>query len=275
MKLIRRPISLCLVIMIDWFQAKEFLGYQLRSTGIHSAHSPFLFDFMQNVLHDSRTFYCYEEVEKLREELLLSEEKISVNDLGAGSKVSQLRNRSIASIARHASTPAKFAQLLFRIGAHYECKSVLELGTSLGLTTLYLSCVSKGAQVITIEGDESLAAYAATHFQSLQKSNIALIQGAFENELSSALKQLGKVDLVYIDGNHRMEATLNYLQQILPFTHEKSILVFGDIHWSKEMKRAWKEITSSQLITATIDLFFIGIVFFRKEISKQDFVIRW
>jgi predicted O-methyltransferase YrrM len=261
--------------MIDWFQAKEFLKYQLQSTGIHSAHSPFLFDFIQNVLHDKRTFYCYEKVERLREKLLLSEEGILVNDLGAGSKVSQSPKRTIRSIAIDAATPAKFAQLLFRIGTHYGCKSVLELGTSFGLTTLYLSCVSEDARVITIEGDESVAAYAAKHFQSLQKSRINLIQGAFENELPSALKQLGKVDLAYIDGNHRRDSTLNYFRQILPFTHEKSILVFGDIHWSKEMKRAWKEITSSQLITATVDLFYVGIIFFRKELSKQDFVIRW
>ena len=261
--------------MINWFQAKEFLNYQLKSTGIHSAHSPFLFDFMQNVLHDKRTFYCYEEAEKLRGKLLLSTEKINVNDLGAGSKVSHSSNRSVRSIVANASTPAKFAQLLFRIGAHYESRSVLELGTSLGLTTLYLSSINKEATVITIEGDESVAAYAAKHFQSLQRKNITLLTGVFERELPLALNHLGKVDMAYIDGNHKLNATIDYFMQILPFTHEKSILVFGDIHWSREMKSAWKKIISSPLITATIDLFYIGIVFFRKEISKQDFVIRW
>ena len=266
---------LCLIGMSNGFVFKEYLSYLVKSKGVHSIHSPFVFDFIQNVLHDTRTFYCYSEVEKLREKLLLLQERIQMNDLGAGSRTSNSPTRSIRSIAEHASTPAKYAQLLFRLGVHYECKNILELGTSLGLTTLYLSSTSKDCRVITIEGDEQIASKAQKHFDSLKRTNITLLNGSFEIELSKALEKSGKIDLVYIDGNHRRESTVNYFKQILSFTHEKSILIFGDIHWSKGMREAWKEIISLQSVTATIDLFYLGIVFFRKELSKQDFMIRW
>ncbi|MBX7139913.1 MAG: class I SAM-dependent methyltransferase [Chitinophagales bacterium] len=258
----------------NWFQAKEFLRYIVRAQSIRSIHSPFVFDFVQQVLHDPRTFYCYDEIEKLREQLLLVEDLIRITDHGAGSAVITSPARSIRSMARHAATPAKFAQMLFRLGVHYECKNILELGTSLGLTTLYLSSISQDAQVVTIEGDPQLAALAAKHFELLNRKNISLLTGTFESQLQTAAEKLERIDLAYIDGNHRKEATLNYFHHLLPFIHEKSVLVVGDIHWSKEMDEAWKEITSSPGTTATIDLFYLGLVFFRKELSKQQFVIR-
>jgi predicted O-methyltransferase YrrM len=158
---------------------------------------------------------------------------------------------------------------------HYECKSILELGTSLGLTSLYLSAISKDARVLTVEGDEQLASLAEKHFQSLRRKNITLFQGSFEKKLPLALNQSRQIDLAYFDGNHRYDATMNYFKLLLPNVHEKSIVVIGDIHWSIEMKKAWKEIISSSLTTLSIDLFYFGIVFFRKELSKQNFKIRW
>jgi len=42
------------------------------------------------------------------------------------------------------------------------------------------------------------------------------------------------------------------------------------------MEQAWETIKSNEAVRCTIDLFFIGIVFFKKEIKeKQHFVIRF
>jgi len=261
--------------VINWFQGKELIRYLVTAQSIRSVHSPFVFDFAKYVLRDERKFYCYEEAEKLREAFLVSEEFVEVDDRGAGSKFSAAHRRSLKSIAQRTATPAKYAQLLFRMGVHYGSRNILEMGTSLGLTTLYLSSISRDARVITIEGDEKIADVASMNFESLSKKNISLLRGSFEEMLPTALKQLEKADLIYLDGNHRREATLNYFQQSLPCIHEKSIVIIGDIHWSKEMKEAWEEIISNPAATATIDLFYLGIIFFKKELSKQDFVIRW
>lgn len=261
--------------MATWFNAKEFFKYLVKAKGIYSVHSPFVFDFMRNVLHDNRTFYCYEEIETLRRTLLQSNEEIDVNDFGAGSHVATYPGRKIKMIAKSSATPPKYAQLLFRIGNYFECRNIVELGTSLGLTSLYLSSVSKEARVVTLEGDAHLASLAEKNFQLLRRQNITILQGSFEKNLEEALKQMEKTDLAYIDGNHRREATIKYFNAFLPFTHEKSVVIIGDIHWSPEMKEAWQEIISNPRATVTLDLFFFGIVFFRKELSKQHFVLRW
>ncbi|MCY7409788.1 MAG: class I SAM-dependent methyltransferase [Chitinophagales bacterium] len=257
------------------FKAKEYLKYLLKAEGAANIHSPFVFDFVKQVLHDNRNFYCYHNIEELRNALSESKEIIEVKDWGAGSQVSSADRRRIRSIVKHAATKPAFAQLLFRMGVHYESKKILELGTSLGITTLYLSSISKEAKVISIEGDATLAAAAKNVFDSMEQKNITLLQGSFEEHIHPALKILQQVDFVYVDGNHRKEATLNYFKTILEFTHEKSILVFGDIYWSEEMKLAWKEIKAHPQVTISIDLFFMGIIFFRKELSKQDFIIRY
>jgi len=261
--------------MATLFHVKEFFRYLLKSKGIYSIHSPFVFDFVRNVLHDNRTFYCYEEIEMLRSTLLQSNDVIEVIDLGAGSHGATSPVRKIKTIAKNSATPPKYAQLLFRIGNYFECRRIIELGTSLGLTSLYLSFVSKEAKVNTLEGDAQLASLAEKNFQSLGRQNITLFRGSFEKNLEEALRPLGKTDLAYLDGNHRRETTIKYFDTLLPFTDEKSIVIIGDIHWSPEMKEAWEDIISKPRVITTLDLFFFGIIFFRKELSKQHFILRW
>ena len=121
-------------------------------------------------------------------------------------------------VAKNSATSPKYAQLLFRMGNYFESRRIIELGTSLGLTSLYLSSVSKEAKVITLEGDVHLASLAERNFQSLGRNNITLLRGSFEENLEGALKRLEKLDLAYLDGNHRREATIKYFNMLLPFT---------------------------------------------------------
>ena len=131
------------------------------------------------------------------------------------------------------------------------------------------------AQVVTMEGDENLAALAEQNFKLLSRKNITLVKGPFDIRLPEALSMLQTIDMVYIDGNHRKDPIINYFRRILPFTHEHSIIIIDDIHWSHEMQEAWNEIIQIPEVTVTIDLFQMGIIFFRKELSKQHFVLRW
>ncbi|HNR16193.1 MAG TPA: SAM-dependent methyltransferase, partial [Chitinophagaceae bacterium] len=84
------------------------------------------------------------------------------------------------------------------------------------------------------------------------------------------------IDFAFIDGNHRQEPTERYFNQLLPKMHHESILVFDDIHWSSEMEQVWKTIKDHPSVRCTVDLFFIGVVFFRDEFrEKQHFSIRF
>jgi predicted O-methyltransferase YrrM len=261
--------------MTKWFRAKEYFSYLTAARGIHSIHSPFLFQFMREVMHDHRIFYCYEEIENLRNKLLQSDEELELTDHGAGSHVINSARRKIRSIAKYSATPKKYAQLLFRMAAYFGSKNILECGTSLGLTTLYLTATGNHLKVVTIEGDPVLAQLAKKHFELRGKNNIVLLQGDFKDQLPEALRQLQLVDLVYLDGNHREKETGSYFDIILPFTGNDSVIVIGDIHWSPGMKAAWNKIILLPEVTLSLDLFFLGIIFLRKELSKQHFTLRF
>lgn len=242
----------------------------------HGMHSPFVFEFITKVLNDGTVFPEYERVETLRGQLLNDHRVIEVEDFGAGSSVTKKDKRSISSIAKNSAKPKKFGQLLFRMEKYYQPETILELGTSLGITTSYLSLAKPDARLITMEGSKEITDVAKRNFRNLEIRNIEIAEGNFDNILSSVVHGLSTVDLAFIDGNHRQEPTERYFKELLAKTNNDSILVFDDIHWSTEMEAAWETIKKNTAITCSIDLFFIGIVFFRKEFKeKQDFAIRF
>jgi predicted O-methyltransferase YrrM len=256
----------------------KFISYKLHASNAkgHGVHSPFVYDFIRKVLLDKRNFYAYEAIELCRNEMLKDQRVLLVEDFGAGSRVRKTNQRSISEIAHSSLKPKKFSQLIFRIVNYYSPEMILELGTSLGITTSYLATANSNAHVTTMEGSNEIAIIAKSNFDKMQLKNVSIIVGNFDDTLPAFLETENTFDLVFIDGNHRQEPTLRYFNQFLPKIHENSILIFDDIHWSGEMEAAWKEIQQHPQVMVTIDLFFIGIVFFRRENKvKQHFSINF
>lgn len=258
--------------------AAKYIAYWISSSNGkgHGTHSPFIFEFITKVSNDKTVYPEYDKVEPLRKQLLNDNTLLNVEDFGAGSTVSKTNQRTVASIAKNAAKSKKLGQLLFRIVKYYQPKTILELGTSLGITTSYLSLANPEAQVITMEGSKEIADTANQNFRNLDLQNIELVTGNFDNTLSSIISQLSSIDLVFIDGNHRKEPTKRYFHQLLTKANNDSIFIFDDIHWSAEMEAAWETIKAHESVRCSIDLFFIGIVSFRKEFKvKQHFTIRF
>ncbi|RZK22361.1 MAG: class I SAM-dependent methyltransferase [Hymenobacter sp.] len=184
--------------------------------------------------------------------------------------------RRVSTIARYAAKPPRLAQLLFRLVNHFQPATILELGTSLGLTTAYLAAATTRSQVITFEGCPNTAAVAHETFEKLGLQNVRLVEGNLDQTLPATLAALPKpVDFVFFDGNHRYEPTLRYFEQCLDKAHEDSVFVVDDIHWSAEMAQAWETIKAHPAVTVTVDLFYVGLVFFRKTQPKQNFWLRY
>ena len=258
--------------------AKKYLTYYFTAYNGkgHGMHSPFIFDFIIHVLNDKKKYPEWQQVESLRKQLLTDPTIIEVEDFGAGSSIDKTNRRSIASIARNAAKPAKYGQLLHRMVRYYQPATIVELGTSLGITTSYLSLAKPDAKLITMEGASAIAETARQNFKTLKLQNVFLKEGNFDQTLPTVISGLSPVSFVFIDGNHRQEPTERYFLQFLPALHNDSIVVFDDIHWSKEMENAWQTIRENPAVRCSIDLFFIGIVFFRKDIKiKQHFMIRF
>ncbi len=256
--------------------AQKYVRYYLTASNGkgHGIHSPFVFDFVRRVLNDATPYPEYASIERLRRQLEKDRALLQIEDMGAGSAVNATRQRSIGELAKHAAKPAKLGQLLFRITRYYQAGAILELGTSLGLSTAYLAAGK--AEVFTIEGAPAVAAVAERNFRSLGAENIDLTVGNFDDVLEATLDRAGIVDLAFVDGNHRLEPTLRYFNSLMQRSSASSVLIFDDIHWSPEMEEAWESIKQDSRVYLTIDLFFIGLVFFRDEFKvKQDFIIRF
>ncbi|MCO5291146.1 MAG: class I SAM-dependent methyltransferase [Chitinophagaceae bacterium] len=258
--------------------ATKYFKYYIHAANSkgHGTHSPFVFEFITKILNDFNAYDVYQKVEPLRKQLKKDNRELTIQDFGAGSAATDSDKRSIASIVRNAAKSKKFAQLLYRIVKYYKFSNILELGTSLGLTTCYLSLANPEGKIITLEGADEVADIAGQNFRQLNLTNIELIKGNFDQTLETALQKMPSIDFAFIDGNHRKEPTERYFNQLLPHLHNDSILVFDDIHWSAEMESAWKNIVAHESVTCDIDLFYIGIVSFKKEFKeKQTFSVRF
>lgn len=243
-----------------WFTASNSKG--------HGTHSPFVYDFIRKVLIDKEQYPEYIQVKQLRNQLQNDNRIITVEDFGAGARTHTSQERKVSDICKSMAKPAKFGQLFFRMLKYYKSQYILELGTSLGITTSYLALANPNTNIITCEGNKSIATIASENFNQVSLQNITQILGNIDKTLQDTLNKIPQIDFVYIDGNHKKEPTLKYWQMLYSKAHNETLFIFDDIHWSKEMEDAWKTIQQSSFVTCTIDLFFIGIVYIQKEIKE-------
>ena len=236
----------------------------------YQVHSPFVFDFALNVLEDDRDYYVFQSMEHLRSIVKKNSTKIRITDYSAGSKAGNHIEKTIGSIAKNAASKSWQCQTLFRLVNFYKPKTMLELGTSLGISTIYQASASMDAQFITLEGDPQVAKLANFHLEELNIKNVELRIGMFKDTIHSALNDLGKLDYVFLDGNHRLVPTLEYFEACLKYAHNETVFVFDDIHWSNEMEEAWEKLKIHPRVTISIDLFYMGIVFIRKENKVKE-----
>ena len=255
-----------------WYQIKSYLNFLLKSTNQHGVHSPFVYDFVTKCLYDKKTYLQYKLLDGFRNNLLQNNSVIQVTDFGSGSRVFSSNKRAVSAIAKNAGVPIKRQQLLFRISNYFQPRNILELGTSLGLGTVAQSLGSSSANIITIEGCPNTAKVAKQQFEKYELQNVDLRVQNFDDFLNN--DDTSNYDLVYIDGNHNKEKTIQYFNTLLEKVHNDTLFIFDDIYWSKAMTEAWETICKNTKVTVSIDSFYWGFAFFRKEQKKEHFIIR-
>lgn len=253
----------------------DYLKHRLTAKSRHGTHSPFVYKLVDEVIYDFSPKAEYGVIEEQRKKLLHDDALITVTDLGAGSHLNKNRQKRVKEIAKNALKSPGLAQLIFRLARYSEANRIAELGTCLGITTAYLAKSRPEAEVVTMEGCPQTAATAAQNFRELGLERIELQVGNFDQLLPEFIEKQDHLDFVYIDGNHREDATLNYFKLCLPKVHENTLLIFDDIYWSEGMKRAWTEIKNHPDVTVTVDLFWIGLVYFKKGQAKEHFKIKY
>ena len=255
----------------------KYLKYKLTAShkGGHGIHSPFVFKLLTEIIENFGQYYSYQEIEDLRIELQNDKRKIEITDLGAGSKLLTARSRKISDIAKKSSIKKTFGEMLFRLVNYFQPKTILELGTSLGLSTCYLAKANSRSKIFTIEGCPETAKIAKENFQKMEIKNVTQFIGNFNELLPQIIEEQKNIDFVFFDGNHAKQPTIEYFNLCLKAVNNNTVFIFDDIHWSEGMEEAWKVIQNNEKVKVTIDLFFMGLVFFRKEMQKENYIINF
>jgi predicted O-methyltransferase YrrM len=255
----------------------SFLRYFFTATNAHGIHSPFIYELYTRVISVRKKYYALEELKNYRASLVKDNRELTLVDLGAGSfnKPASTQAVRVTDIYKRSCHSEKDTELLYRLVLHFQPQHILELGTCLGLSTLYLAKANKKANVYTLEGNPDYAAYAREAFIKYQPHNITLIEGNIHQTLKIAMDRIPSLDFAFLDAHHAYEPTIQFFKTCLTKINEHSVIILDDIHWSPEMERAWETIKAMDEVKQTIDLYQFGIVFFKPGQVKEHFVLRY
>ncbi len=256
--------------------ALRFIYYKLfaphrKGFGVHS---PFVFNLVCKVLA-GRDDAELKKLSVWRKKLSREQRIVSTRDTGAGSKSHKSKGRSVGQIVRKSSLRHKYGRVIYYLVNEFKPATIIELGTGIGISTAYLAIASRQSRVISIEADPEKLAFAGRFLEQIGADNVTLHKGLFNELLPGILADARHPVLVFVDGDHSYGKTMDYYAQIKKYINEESFIVFDDIRWSDDMEKAWDEIRRDPTVVISVDLFFMGIVFFRGGIPKQDFVINF
>tara|TARA_B100001057_G_scaffold220570_1_gene220951 strand:+ start:834 stop:1625 length:792 start_codon:yes stop_codon:yes gene_type:complete len=261
--------------MVEWHKFGlmnifvEYIKYRWNARTLHGIHSPFIFDFMEKAsklrpnVRDEMVIKNF--VFKQRR----NRKKLEIKDYGAKSKKLD-QYRSIDQIFKTSSSFGKNGILLFRICMHFKPQNILELGTSIGMGSLYMHLGNPKSRLISIEGCPETHSIAK---ENLKTYPIELINNTFKNAIQTFSEE--KFDLVFIDGHHNGKALLEYMDALMEYTHDNTIFVLDDIRWSHSMLDSWNKLSGAQTYHLSLDFFRMGVLVRRPQQVKENFILRF
>jgi predicted O-methyltransferase YrrM len=253
----------------------RFFSYYLRATNRHGLQAPFAYQLNEFVFKCDRKEVVQEPIELLRSKLKNDRRKISVVDFGAGFGGTIFKELSISYITKNSAKPPRYARMLFRLVKYLKPNTIVELGTSLGISALYQAAGNPSAKVYTLEGCPETARLAQENFNAFPNYNIELTVGAFENTLPFILEKVNEIDFLFVDGHHQLKPTLQYIEMCFPKLSKDAVVVVDDINWSEEMREAWQQLVADKRFTLSLDVFMMGILFVSRDLSKENFILRY
>lgn len=256
------------------YQLKQYLRFRKKSVNAHGLHSPFMYNLATKCFYDKKKYSDYNLLKNYHKQLINDSDIISVQDFGAGSKKMHVSKRSVKKIAKIAGSNYIDMKRLYRLSKYFKPKHILELGTSLGKSTFALALGNPKASVMTVEGDKSSVEIATNMWRKFNINNIEVNNQKFDDFLDNLNRNNQKFDMIFLDGHHQYEPTIRYFEKLQKHIHNDTIVILDDIYWSIEMQQAWQELKRHKNVKQSVDTFHFGILFFRKDQFKQDFVIR-
>jgi len=267
------------------YRVFHYLRHRLsaRNSGGGGIHSPYLFEWVRMIMRDKNSYYVWRDIECIREQMLQNNSELEYIDWGAGAHVKGEKSvRRVCDLAASSLEPAKYGQLLFRLVnwlGHEKRRlygkglNIIELGTSLGITTAYLASADSRDNVTTFEGCPAVVAQAQENWKALGLRNIHCVEGNIDDTIFTYARTCEKMDVAFIDANHTYDATCRYFEALVGNMHAKSVLVVDDIYYNSEMHRAWQWICQRPEVTSTMDLYKMGLVFFDPCYWRRNYTL--
>ncbi len=252
--------------------AGAYARYLAAGKSRWSVHSPFLYELIEKVIRNKAHDQKLDPLLRWQEQLRGRHERLAWQELGAGKNV---RHKRVSRIFRQTIRPFSQYRILSGLVRFSGAREVLELGTGLGLSTLALAAAGDHVRVCSIEGNKALYDFVRIHSTPYHSGNIEFIHGRIGSSLALILPKIAKADLVFMDGNHRYHPSIRYYDLLQPFLHESSLMILDDIHWSQGMEWAWEELSARPEVGLSVDMFHFGLLFFRKDLEKRHFILRY
>ena len=253
----------------------QYLKHRFKAKRWDSFHSPYLFHLFTTCCDDKSDSTDYNGIEKERNRFKASDEIIQRRDYGAGSVSIAGQQQKIAAIAGHALSSPFQCRFLARLVKFTQATTILEFGSSLGISGAYLAIGNPAASVTTVEGDPALASRSKKVFETLGLRNIQIITDTFESYISKEPKDISSIDILFLDGNHQSKALLEYYHALKHLYQPETVIVVDDIYWSADMQTGWNELMALEEVTQSVDCYHFGLLFFNKGfLQKENHVVK-
>jgi predicted O-methyltransferase YrrM len=251
------------------YQQRKYLPFLFEASNQHGVHSPFIYQLVTQCFYKKINKNLWRAFLDTRQYF---KEKNNT-DFETESKISKRNTRQVSQIAKVAGISNKKAKILIKTLDYLKPERILEIGTAMTLGTSAIKKENKSTSILTLKECPETSKTIQKLFKKNNFEGIEIINGNF-SEILSTCTQNKKFDCVVFDRSHTKKATLNYFEECLKTIHNNSFFIFDDIYRTSEMQEAWSVIKKHSKVTVTVDVFYFGIVFFRKEQAKEHFKIR-
>ena len=252
------------------FRKSVLLYRSIRYRKGFGVHSPFVFNLITKVIEERCGYYSFNEIELLRKQLLFRNEYITYPDRRNKGK---MRRRRIGEIVKREAIRPKHGALLFRLANYFKSKHILQLGPTMGLSTLYLTSYATDVRCIALESVPEFAAIAEQDYQKGARNPIDLRVGSYRQLLPKALEEMEQLDFVFFNTLYEPEDNLWLFNECIKHVHDGTLFVFEGIKENRKMRQLWHDVCLHPDVTVTLDLYSLGIIVFHKKLHKKDYIV--
>lgn len=243
------------------FQSKHRRGY--------GVHSPSVFRLITLVIEERLPYYSYFLIEKIR---YLSNRKgvdVFLSEEG------ELFEKNKVCLAKWGQLGIAYDQILFRLVNYYKPKTIVELGTTMGFSTLYLATPNSQAHVITLSEKKEISDLAKNNFKKSSVCNILLKEGGIESNFRKLIQEQVQFDFLSINCTMLPRGFYSYCNTLLQTGSFGGVIVINEPYFWESNRDDLKKIKLHDQVRVVIDLFHIVILILDSNLQKEEFVLRY